>query len=229
MDTNKTKEVVIFIAPPGAGKGTQTNIIEDKLGYTHIESSKVIEGKFNDGDQKDPRIIEAREQWHSGELVNPESVTMWMTEKMKEVFKRGESIILSGSPRTLYEAEEEVPLLEELYGKDNIKVFHITLPEEESIRRNSKRRICKAERHPIPDIPRYKDIDGCPWDGSEVTTRALDNPEVIKERLKEYKNRTEPVIKYMIDRGYSIIEINGNESIESVSHEILKYFNHDTD
>lgn len=219
-----TKQIVAFVAPPGAGKGTQADMLSRKFNFVHLESSKVIEDKFNNGDRNDPELVEAKKQWHSGELVNPQTVIKWMSEHIIKLANEGKSIVLSGSPRTLPEAEAEMPLIEQKFGRDNIKIFSIKISEEESIKRNSNRRVCKGNRHSIPNLPKYEELDKCPWDGSRIIKRALDIPKVIKERLKEYHNRTAPVIEYLKNNNYNIIEIKGHDSIDQVSQDILKHF-----
>ena len=146
-------------------------------------------------------------------------------DKIKELWSQGVGIVFSSSPRTLYEAEGEIPKLEEFYGKENIKVINLQLDEHGSIERNSTRRICKKNRHPIPNFPQFQNITTCPRDGSELVTRELDTPDVIKVRYQEYLNRTEPVLDFLKKREYKIIEINGDQFIEKVFSDILEKLN----
>lgn len=218
------KQVVIFVAPTGAGKGTQSDMLAEKFGFLHLETSKIIEAKFATADPGDEQIKKEKENFLTGKLVTPEVVTAWVIEKIRELAAAGTSIVFSGSFRTLYEAGEEIPVVEELYGKDHIKIFYLTLSEEESVKRNSNRRICKANRHPIPNIPATQGITTCPIDGSDLVKRELDTPEVARIRYREYLNRTLPVLDFFKSRGTSVIEINGEQSIEKVSEDILRYF-----
>ena len=218
------KQVVIFIAPTGAGKGTQSDMLAEKFGFLHLETSKIIEAKFATADPNDEEIKKEKENFLTGKLVTPEVVTAWVIEKIRELAAKDTSIVFSGSFRTMYEAGEEIPVVEELYGKENIKIFYITLSEEESVRRNSSRRICKANRHPIPSTPEFQDITTCPQDGSELVKRDLDTPEVARIRYREYLNRTLPVLDFFKQRGSHIIEISGEQGIEKVSHDILQNF-----
>src|SRR3989344_5176903 len=111
------KQVVIFIAPPGAGKGTQSDVLSDRLGFYHLETSKIIEEKFRTADPEDTVIKRERENFLTGKLMTPELVTGWVLEKVRELAHKDTSIVFSGSFRTLYEAEMETPIAEELYGK----------------------------------------------------------------------------------------------------------------
>lgn len=220
-DLNK-KQVIILIGPPGSGKGTQAELLAEKFGLFHLESSKVIEEKIKNAPPDDAIMQREKKLWESGILNTPELVLEWIKEKAKEVAGEGHGIVFSGSPRTIYEAEGEAPVLEELYGKENVKVFNIEISEDESIKRNSKRRICKDSRHPIPGFPEFEGITKCPKDGSEIITRVLDNPETIKIRYQEYLNRTLPIIDFLKKRSYKIMGISGEQSIENVFKDILK-------
>lgn len=222
-----SKQVIIFIAPPGAGKGTQAEKIAEKFSLAHIETSKIIEAKFKVADPNDLEIQKEKQKWLAGDLTTPTLFAGWFNEEVRELAGQGQSIVTSGSLRTVVEAEIVLPELEKLYGKENIKVFYITLSEEESIKRNSARRICRANRHPIPRgdyDPKFQDITSCPWDNSPIITRALDKPEVIKERYKVFWNETAPVLDYLRQCGYKVIEINGEQPIEKVTEDILKNF-----
>src|SRR3989338_8248277 len=90
LDANR-KWVVILIGPPGSGKGTQAEMLAEKFGLFHLESSKVI--------------AHEREAWKSGQLTNPELVRAWMLEEIRSLYRKGMGIVLSGSPRTMFEAE----------------------------------------------------------------------------------------------------------------------------
>lgn len=215
------KQVVIFIAPPGAGKGTQSDVLAKKFGFLHLETAKIIEEKFAKATPADADINAEKQNFLTGKLVTPEKVTAWVIEKIRELAAKEISIVFSGSFRTMYEAQEEVVVIEELYGRDNVTIFFIALDEEESVRRNSQRRICEKNRHPIPA---GASDEVCPLDGSRLIKRELDTPDVIRNRYREYMNRTKPVLDFFKQNGYAIIEINGKQSIEHVTRDILQNF-----
>lgn len=219
-----TKQLVIFIAPPGASKGTQADLLAKKFGFYHLETSKIIEEKFKNADPQDQKIQEEKKRWLAGELTDPRLVVDWFAEKISSLVGESKSLVLSGSLRTLYETKELLPILNELVGKDSIKIFYITLSEEESVKRNTGRRICEKNRHPIPNFPEYQNLTVCPQDGSPLITRGLDKPEIIRERFRVYKAETEPVLDYLRQQGYKVIEINGEQPIEKVFEDILKNF-----
>jgi adenylate kinase len=225
MSENSKKWVVILIGPPGSGKGTQAELLAEKFGFFHLETSKVIENKFKEANPNDKIIAHEKENWKAGQLTKPEFVREWMLEEIKDLGQRGQGIILSGSPRTMFEAEGEIPVFEEFYGKDNVKPIHINLSKEESIKRNSSRRICEANRHTIPDFPMFKDITTCPKDGSPLLKRELDTPETIGIRYEVYLRQTQPILSFLGENNYNIVEIEGEQDIEKVFEDILEKLN----
>lgn len=213
-----------MIGPPGSGKGTQAEMFVEKFGLVHLETSKLGEEKINNPElvKSDPEVAEAKRLYDKGELFPPPWTVKIMVEAIREVAGRGMGTIFSGSPRTLHEAENEFPVWESLYGKENVKVIHLNLTKEESIKRNSSRRICKANRHSIPDFPMFKDLKACPKDGSELIKRSLDTPETISIRYEVYLRQTQPILSLAEERGYKIIEIEGEQPIEDVFQDILE-------
>lgn len=224
-------KVIIMLGPVGAGKGTQADILAERHGFYHFETSKVIEEQLNAHSDQETIEVDGktytygheRELFNTGILNTPEVVTFWNKEKIRSLAKQGKTIVFSGSPRTMFEAEELIPLLEELYGKDSLRLLVIQVPEEESIFRNSHRRICKQCRTPVPYTEETKNLESCPKCGGELVTRGdLDTPEVIKVRLKEYAERTKPIITYARQRSISVAEVDGIGSIEDVAERIEK-------
>jgi len=217
---------------PGSGKGTQAELVSDKLNSYYFETSKIIEANVMDAKEDDYEIVggkkyslaRERELWSSGILNTPEVVSFWVKNKIKELFKKGNGIIFAGSPRTLYEGKEVIPLLKKLYGTKNIKVILLEISPEQTIWRNSNRRLCELMRHPILSTKKeFLELEYCPLDGSKLVRRkGLDNPETIKVRLKEYRERTFPLVKYFKEQGLKVEKVNGEQSVEAVHKDILK-------
>jgi adenylate kinase len=225
------KQVIILFGPPGAGKGTQAELLSDKTGYYHFESSKIIEFHIkNDSPEKIYEIegqsygmANEKSRWESGLLNSPPLVVFWMVEKIKELAEEDKSIIFSGSPRTVYEAEREIPLLKELYGLENIKFILLNITPETTIFRNSHRRICELMRHSILFSPETEKLTKCPLDGSDLVKRkGLDDPETIKKRLEVFKEQTYPVTEVIEKQGLSLNKVNGEQTVADVHKDVLK-------
>jgi adenylate kinase len=223
-------KVIILMGPPGAGKGTQAELLAEKLNLFHLETSKILEERFREKikgeiliEGKKYSFSKEKKLWEEGKLCSPPFVTYLIIEKIKELKKAGKNLVLSGSPRTLYEAERVIPVLEKLYGRKNIRCFFLDISPEETIFRNSHRRICELMRHPILYLKENEKLKRCPLDGSRLIKRGrLDKPETIRVRLKEYKERTLPVIEYLKKRKIKVDKINGSPPPAIVFENILK-------
>lgn len=217
------QKVLIIYGPPGAGKDTQAKRIAVKSGAIIISSSKLGEEKIFDPNlQNDPIIQRERKQYERGELFTPSWITEIINNKVKELYQKGESLIFTGSPRTLYEAEKEIPYWESLFGKENIYVIVINLKEESSIFRNSHRRVCENCGYPVIYSFETEAWNFCPVCGGKLVDRGvLDKPETIKVRLREYEERTKPISNYLKNRSYQLIEIDGELLPDVVTQEIF--------
>ena len=229
------KQVIILFGPPGAGKGTQSELLADKLNLYYFETSKILEQSFRLAEESpnEKRIIEVdgekynildeKKLWQEGKLCDPPFVVYLVQEKIKDLFQQGKNLVIAGSPRTVYEAERITPILKRLYGPENVKVILINISSEETIFRNSHRRICELMRHPILYNKETENLKICPLDGSKLIRRkGLDDPETIKVRLDEYKKRTYPVLGILEREELKINKIDGEQTVANVFKDILK-------
>lgn len=220
--SNMETFIVVVYGNPGSGKGTQAQQIADHFGLEHFNTGGVIERVVhNPSKQTDPIIQREAKLFDDGILCTPEWVTEIVKEAIIDLHRQNKGIVFSASPRTLYEAQELFPLLENLYGKEKIFVLKIEIRPETAIFRNSNRRVCEKCSQPIVFTPENAKLENCPFCGGKLVTRTLDDPEVIKVRLKEYQERTVPIFNYLKERDYQITEIDGEPAPDEVTKNIF--------
>ena len=227
--SNKSK-IIIILGPPGSGKGTQAQLLANQFDLYHLETSEIIERNLRNIKKTDSTVINRKKYFlwkekklrNSGKWMSPPLITFWVKSKIKALAKEGKGIVFSGSPKTLYEAKEIVPLLKKTYGVSNIRIIPIKQRAEVSVLRNSKRRICLLMRHPILYNKENAKLKLCPFDGSKLVLREDSKPEIIKSKLEEYKERTFPLIAYFKKQGLKVKEVNGERSVVAVFKDILR-------
>ncbi len=209
----KNKAIIIF-GPPGAGKGTQAKLISQRLGYMNFDTGRLIEGiVYNPNLKKNKVVSRERKNFETGKLCTPSWILKISKEAILTIGRAGLGVVFSGSPRTLYEAFGDkrtkcfIAAPEEIYTKKNTIIFEIKIPPSESISRNSVRSICSVCDSPILGFARH--LKQCPLCGGSLKKRSLDKPAIIKIRLKEYKERTEPIFKALRKKGFQIHLIDG--------------------
>lgn len=230
--TSFNPPVFILIGPPGSGKGTQAFILTERFpGLFYFETSRIIEENVMHAKPQDHVRIgkkkyflqHERNLWKSGILCTPEVVSFWVNEKFRELASQKRGLVIAGSPRTLYEGKEVMPVLEKLYGKKYIVILELALETEASIWRNSHRRLCALFRHPILYSRETKMLKHCPLDGSKLLVRkGLDDPQTIQVRVREYHERTRPLLAFFRARGYRTKRINGAQLPERVADDIAR-------
>ena len=229
LNGNQVQKAILLFGPPGAGKGTQSELLASKFYFYNLDTSRVLEEKFKNakpgaaveiGGRQYP-VDEELAKRKKGVLCSVEFTAFLMNKRIAEIHELGKSLILSGSPRSLAEAEIEMPFLEDLYGKDNIHILFLDLPAEQTIFRNSNRLICELMRHSILYIPENADLKRCPLDGSRLMHRDLDNVETIKVRLEEFEQTAGPLEDYYQKQEYNLKKINANQYVENVFDDII--------
>lgn len=228
MIASKQLKVVIIIGPPGAGKGTQTMLAAEFFKLSRLEMSKLLEERFQNAKPGETISVhgtsfsleEQQKRWKGGLLVEAPLVSRIFEEKLRELLEQKESIVFDGFPRNVEQMEYIIPLLEKTIERGNILLFYLDISEEESLKRNSQRRICELMRHPVLSDPQTEHLTICPLDGSKLLRRELDDPEVIKVRLQEFRKQTLPLLAYFEEKGVAVHRINGEQSVAAVFEDI---------
>jgi adenylate kinase len=218
---------IIIYGPPGSGKGTQAQLLAERLGIAHFDTGRYLRKLLSDPRRQKNKIIQRERQINeAGRLNTPAWILKIVSQKVKKIAALDEGIIFSGSPRTLFEAFGNkkqtglIQLLEKYYGKRNIFIFILKVPLEESLKRNSSRLFCSSCHSTLMGWVKKK-INRCPFCGGKLQQRKDDRKEIIFTRLKEYQERTNPIIKELQGRRYKIINIDGAPAPYKIHQKIV--------
>lgn len=206
---------VIFLGPPGAGKGTQAARLATHLGVPKIGTGEMLRTAIA---KETPLGRQAHPYMEAGNLVPDDLLVALVRERIAEPdCARG--FVLDGFPRTLPQAQG----LEEMTGGDPRAwvVFDFAVPRDVLMRRLSGRRwcpSCQATFHLVNDPPRREGLcDSC---GSGLLQREDDRESVVSHRLQEYDERTFPLIEYYRTRA-RLVRVDGNRPMDTVFRDLL--------
>ncbi len=232
MKASADKIAVVFYGYPGSGKGTQAELLAKKIGLFHFDTGRYIERLVRDPVlRRDPVIAKERRLFDSGVLNTPAWVLSMVKRKTAEIAASGSGVVFSGSPRTLYEAFGDgktgglISLLEKKYGRKNLFIFSLPVSKKSATGRNSGRLICSVcglQLLSVRSLSCCINKTHCPFCGGQLIKRVFDNPEKMKVRLEQYRQRTRPIEKRLQELGFKIIKINGEPSPYRVAAVILK-------
>jgi adenylate kinase len=206
---------LVLMGLPGAGKGTQADMIVEKYGIPHISTGDMFRVAMKDGTELG---LEAKSFMDKGELV-PDEVTIGIVRERlgKPDCKKG--FLLDGFPRTVAQAEALENILSDL-GKQMDYVVNISVDKNILMERLTGRRICKncgATYHLIFNPPNEEGI--CDRCQGELYQRADDNAETVQNRLDVNVKQAQPLIDFYEQHGY-LKTINGQQDIEKVFADI---------
>lgn len=208
---------LVLFGPPGVGKGTQAQILSQKLNIPHISTGDILREAVKNQTELG---LKAKSYMDKGELV-PDDIMIGIIKEVLSSEKCKNGFILDGFPRTLAQAEALDKIFEEL----NIKIDYVIsleVDDEEIIKRLTNRRICRncgaVYNLLIDKIP---EDSKCPRCGGELYQRSDDNPEVIKNRLKVYRESTQVVLDYYEKKGI-LKSINGVGDVNWITKKIFE-------
>lgn len=209
---------LILFGPPGAGKGTQSHLLVERLKMKQISTGDLFRAAIKN---QTPLGKEAKGILDAGKLV-PDSVTIALVDE--ELGKlNGTNFILDGFPRNVAQADALAGLMKKLALKID-KVFFVEVPMNLLLGRLTGRRVCRncATVYHIESKPLMKEgvCDAC---GGEVYQRADDKEEVIRTRLEAYETNTRPLKDYYKAKGPEIYtEVDGTGTSEQVYERLTR-------
>lgn len=209
-------QALIFLGAPGAGKGTQAREVFKVLGFPQISTGEILREAVKKGT---PLGQAAKAKMESGELV-PDEIVCGIVEERAEEPDCREGFILDGFPRTIPQAEFVDRMLE-TKGRGQPLVLNIAVDQDVLMKRLTGRRTCSVcgEIYNVYfNPPKVEGI--CDGDGGQLTQRADDNEESIRQRLVAYDRQTRPLIEYY--RKKSLLrDIEGNREPEPITGDLI--------
>lgn len=207
---------VVLLGAPGVGKGTQAQILSDRLAIPHVATGDLFRSAVREGSQIG---LEARRYMERGQLV-PDDITVRMLLDRLAQPDASNGVILDGFPRTATQAE----VLDRALAEHGTKVDHaveIEVPSDELVRRLSGRWICEANGHVYNEATNPPQIPGvCDLDGSPLIQREDDREETVRARLEQQLGALREVSRHYRDKGI-LRTVDGRRSIDEVAADIL--------
>ncbi len=211
---------IVMLGAPGAGKGTQAQMLAKKYDIPHISTGDIFRMNIKNGTELG---LEAKKYMDQGLLVPDElTVRILLDRVAKDDCKNG--YVLDGFPRTIPQANVLEDALTKLGDKIDYAV-NVDVPDENIIRRMGGRRACLAcgATYHIEHVPPKKEgiCDKC---GQELVLRDDDKPETVKNRLQVYKEQTQPLIDFYTERGV-LHNVDGTKDMNEVFEAIVAILN----
>lgn len=200
-------KIIIFLGPPGAGKGTQAERLIKDFGFIQLSTGDILREAVRNGTELGKK---AKQYMETGQLVPDDIIIGIIKDKLNEL--KDENIIFDGFPRTIPQAKAfDEMLVKE--GKEVDKVILFDVDDEEIINRLSGRRIAPKTGKT------YHIIYNPPPPDIEVIQREDDKEEVIKKRLEVYHTQTKPLVDYYRKKG-KLVVVNANNPPNDVYNQI---------
>ncbi len=214
------KTHIILLGPPGAGKGTQGQLIGEKLNIPFISSGDALREEFGGNTE----IAEKFKKYINAGLLVPDDVVEEFIETLLDKYNLEKGFIFDGFPRTVHQAGF---IMDYLKAK-NIPldvVLYLSIPDEEVVKRISGRRICPkcgAVYNIYFNPPKNDNL--CDKCGAKLVQRDDDKENVVEKRIKVYEKETAPLIEFFKEKQL-LKEIDAVGSVESVQYRIQEVLN----
>ena len=204
---------IIMLGPPGAGKGTQAEVLSKKLGVTTLSTGNILRAAIA---EQRPVGLSAKAYMDKGQLV-PDDVIIGIVKDYLESHDLGKGCILDGVPRTIAQAEMLDRMGVPIDAAISLEVSDAAIEERMSGRRTCMK--CGATYHVKANPPKVEGI--CDKCGEALTVREDDKPETVRQRLAVYHAQTEPIIGYYKQQG-KLYAVDGTAGVEETSGKLVK-------
>ena len=205
---------LILLGPPGSGKGTQGETLHADLELPYYATGDILRAAVRDGTELGRQ---AKEYMDRGDLVPDDVIVGVIAERIGQA-EAADGFILDGFPRTTPQAEALDAKMADL-GRRLTAVILIEASEEEIVRRLSGRRTCPNGHIFHLEFDPPSEVGVCDVCGEPLGIREDDKPDVVRNRLAQYEEKTKPLIAYYEDRGL-LERVDGEQDPDKVGDEI---------
>jgi adenylate kinase len=213
----KLNQAVVFLGPPGAGKGTQAKELARKYGVPHLSTGDMLREFIAQGT---PLGLQAKPIMDRGELV-PDSLVLKMVKQRIENADCSFGFVFDGFPRTVAQAQYFGELLKRC-GYTQPVVVHFAIDPALVMKRITGRRMCKVGGEIYNIFERPTKVAGrCDIDGGELDQRPDDREEIVAPRLAAYARQTAPLVAYYRRLG-RLHDVAAEKSVEEVTQRVLE-------
>lgn len=213
----KLNRAVIFLGPPGAGKGTQAKELAKRYSVPHLSTGDMLRENIAKGT---PLGAKAEPIMKRGELV-PDSIVLKMVVDRIDRPDCSHGFVFDGFPRTVAQAQWLGELLKQ-HGYEQAIVVHFAIDPGLLLQRITGRRICKAGGEIYNIFERLPKVPGrCDNDGGELAQRPDDREEIVAPRLQAYEKQTAPLVSYYRRLG-RLHEVDAAKSVEEVARRVIE-------
>ncbi len=207
---------VIFLGPPGAGKGTQAQLLQQREGIPQISTGDILRAAMA---AQTPLGLQAKVYVDRGDLV-PDDVMIEIVKERVDQPDARRGFVLDGFPRTLGQARALDRMLAGAGRRIDVVVY-FDIPDDVIVRRLTGRRVCRQAAHIYHvEFSPPNAAGRCDVDGSELFQRDDDREDTVRRRLQVYHQQTEPLVEFYRRRG--VFEAVRDEEIESVYRQLLE-------
>ena len=208
---------VVFLGPPGAGKGTQAKELARKYGVPHLSTGDMLRENIAKGT---PLGEKAKPIMQRGELV-PDSLVLKMVAHRIEEPDCSHGFVFDGFPRTVAQAQYLGVLLKQ-HGVRRGLVVHFVIDPKLLLRRITGRRMCKVGGEIYNIYERPPKVEGhCDSDGGELEQRPDDREEIVTPRLQAYEKQTAPLVAYYRRLG-RLHDVDASQSVGEVARQVME-------
>ncbi len=220
-EDRRDMRIIIMFGPPGAGKGTQAERLQEEFGFLHVSTGDILREAV---ERKTPVGLKAKEYMDKGELV-PDDVMIPIVRNKLEECKDVPGFLFDGFPRTIAQAEMLDEVLSQTGGSID-RVIYLNTPSDVIVKRLSGRRTCESCGKIYHVVTMRPEIEGrCDECGGNLVQREDDTEKTILNRLQVYEEQTAAILEYFKGKGI-LLEVDGalpvEESYETIRANVMQ-------